>query len=54
MPADRMLRIICAGDSSKRKYRHRSPRRQAASAKCAASVVLPVPAVPDTSTVLPR
>ena len=54
MPAERMLRIICCGDSSNRKYRHFSPRAQAASTKCAASVVLPVPAVPDISTVLPR
>ena len=41
-------------DSSKAKYAARSPRRQAASAKCAAKLLLPVPAVPETSTLLPR
>ena len=49
-----MLRTSCAGDSSKAKYRQRSPRAQAALAKCAARLVLPVPAVPETSTELPR
>ena len=34
-PIERMLRMICCGDSSKAKYRQRSPRSQAASAKCA-------------------
>ncbi|WP_162550007.1 hypothetical protein [Hymenobacter nivis] len=33
---------------------HRSPRRQAASTKDAASVVLAVPAVPVSSVLLPR
>ncbi len=54
MPIDRMFRAIWCADSSKAKYKHRSPRRQAASAKCAARLDLPVPGVPDTSTPLPR
>ena len=54
MPIERMLRMIWLGDSSNAKYRQRSPRRQAASTKCAARLVLPVPAVPETSTLLPR
>ena len=54
MPIERMLRTIWSGDSSKAKYRQRSPRRQAASAKWAARLVLPVPAVPETRTLLPR
>jgi hypothetical protein len=54
MPAEAMLRSICCGDSSNRKYRHFSPRAQAAFTKCAESVVLPVPAVPVKSTVLAR
>ena len=41
---DRMLRRSCCGDSSKRKQRQRSPRRQAASRKWAARLVFPVPA----------
>ena len=40
MPIERMLRTICCGDSSKAKYRQRSPRAQAASAKCAARLRL--------------
>ena len=32
-PMERMLRMIWSGDSSKAKYRQRSPRRQAAWAK---------------------
>ena len=43
MPMDRMLRTIWLCDSSKAKYRQRSPRRQAASTKVAARLVLPVP-----------
>ena len=53
MPTDAMLRTISASDSSKAKYIARSPRRQVASQNCAASVDLPVPAVPLTRTVLP-
>ena len=53
MPTEAMLRTISASDSSKAKYIARSPRRQVASQNCAASVDLPVPAVPLTSTVLP-
>ena len=33
MPMEPMFRMICLGDSSEAKYRQRSPRRQAASAK---------------------
>ena len=51
---DRMLRTSWCSDSSKAKYRQVSPRRQAASTKCAAMLVLPVPAVPETSTLVPR
>ncbi len=40
MPIERMLRMIWLGDSSKAKYRHRSPRAQAAAAKCAARLRL--------------
>ncbi len=47
MPTDRMFLTIWSGDSSKAKYRQRSPRRHAASAKCAEMVVFPVPAVPE-------
>ena len=54
IPIERILRMIWLGDSSKEKYRARSPRRQAASAKSAATLLLPVPAVPETSTALPR
>src|SRR5438552_3786145 len=54
MPTDRMFRAIWVGDSSKAKYRQRSPLWLAASAKCDATLDLPVPAVPDTSTLLPR
>ena len=49
-----MLRMICSGDSSNEKYRHRSPRRQRLSAKAAARLVLPVPAVPEIRMLLPR
>jgi len=54
MPMEDMFRMIWLGDSSKAKYRQRSPRRQAAAAKVADKLVLPVPAVPETRTVLPR
>ncbi len=54
MPIERMLRTICFGDSSKAKYRQRSPRRHAASTKCAATLVLPAPDVPDRRMLLPR
>ena len=47
---DRMLRTNCPADSSKAMYKTRSPRRQAASTKWAARLVLPVPAVPETRT----
>ena len=40
MPIERMLRTIWPGDSSNAKYRHRSPRRQAASTKLAARLRL--------------
>jgi hypothetical protein len=53
IPTEAMLRMISASDSSNAKYIARSPRLHAASQNCAASVVLPVPAVPLTSTVLP-
>ena len=53
-PMERMLRSSWDSDSSKAKYRQRSPRRQQASAKLAARLVLPVPAVPDNRTLLPR
>ncbi len=54
MPIERMLRIIWFGDSSNAKYKQRSPRLQVASAKCAAMLVLPVPAVPLTRIEEPR
>ncbi len=54
MPIERILRTICPGDSSKAKYRQRSPRWHAAFANAAEMLVLPAPAVPDTSTVVPR
>ena len=54
MPTERMLRMIWSGDSSKETNRADSPRAQAASTAEAASVVLPVPAVPLISTVEPR
>jgi hypothetical protein len=53
MPIERMLRMICRGDSSKAKYKQRSPRRQAASTRCAAMLVLPVPEVPEIKMLLP-
>lgn len=53
-PTERMFLMIWASDSSNEKYRTRSPRRQAASAKWAAMVDLPMPAVPETRTELPR
>ena len=42
-----------ARDSSNVKNRQRSPSRQARPAKMAARLVLPVPAVPETRTLLP-
>jgi hypothetical protein len=48
-----MLRTIWFGDSSKEKYKHRFPAPHAARHSEAASVDLPVPAVPDTRTLLP-
>ena len=54
MPTDLRLRTIWSGDSSKETNRADSPRAQAASTAEAASVVLPVPAVPVTRTVEPR
>src|SRR4051812_46305815 len=53
-PIERMLRRSCGGDSSKAKNMHRSPRLQAENAGYAAMLVFPVPAEPETSTVLPR
>ena len=53
-PMERMLRMSCAGDSSKAKYMHFSPRLQAACTRYAAMLVLPVPDVPETRMVLPR
>jgi len=49
-----ILRINWLGDSSNAKYRTFSPRLQAASTNCAAMLVFPVPAVPETRTVLQR
>lgn len=54
MPRDFMLRRIWLSDSSKAKYSARSPRLQAAFTKEAATLDLPVPAVPVTSTLLAR
>src|SRR5713226_740268 len=51
-PTERMLRTIWLGDSSKAKYRQVSLRAQAALANFAAMLDFPVPAVPDTSTLL--
>ena len=48
-----MLRTSCRGDSSNAKNKQRSPRLQAACTKRAATLVLPDPGVPETSTVLP-
>ncbi len=53
MPTEAMLRTISAWDSSNAKYIARSPRRHAASQNWAASVDLPVPALPLMRTVLP-
>ena len=53
-PTEAMLRRISDWDSSKLKNSTLSPRWQAASAKLAAIVVLPVPDVPLTRTPLPR
>ncbi len=54
IPMERMLRHTWPADSSKEKNTQRSPRAQAAFTNWAAMVVLPVPAVPETRTVLPR
>ena len=54
MPPERMLRKIWLGDSSKAKYKQRSPREQAESAKKDARLDLPVPAVPVIKMLLPR
>src|SRR5450631_4773661 len=53
-PMDDMLRWISASDSSKLKNSTTSPRLQAASAKLAPIVVLPVPDDPLTRIPLPR
>jgi hypothetical protein len=49
-----MFRKICSRPSSKATKRHRSPRRQAASANVDAMLVFPVPGVPVTRMELPR
>jgi hypothetical protein len=49
-----MLRMIWLGDSSNAKKRTRSPRRAAAAAKLAATLVLPVPGVPVSRMLPPR
>ena len=54
LPALSIAVTIASLDSSKLRYNTLSPRRQAACAKCAARLLLPVPAVPETSTALPR
>ena len=54
IPIERMFRTIWSWDSSNARYRQRSPRAHVACAKCAATLLLPLPAVPETSTVLPR
>ena len=46
MPMERMFLSSCCGDSSKRKHRHRSPRRQAASRKWARQARLSRPGGP--------
>ena len=51
---ERMLRMIWLGDSSNEKKSTRSPRRAAAWAKLAATMVLPVPGVPVSRMLLPR
>ena len=51
---DFMFLIIWFGASSNAMKRHRSPLWHVAFAKLAAMLVLPVPAVPETSIVLPR
>ncbi len=48
-----MLRSNWLGDSSYTNTSARSPRAQAASAKAAAMLLLPVPGDPETSTLLP-
>ncbi len=53
-PTERALRQISCALSSNTKYRQRSPRRQAASAKWPAMVVLPVPATPESRMLEPR
>ena len=48
-----MLRTSWADDSSKAKNRQRSPFSQAARARWAATLVLPVPAEPEQRMVVP-
>src|SRR5689334_4599643 len=50
---ERILRTICCGDSSKARNKQVLPLLQAAFAKEAAILVLPVPAVPDTRMLPP-
>ncbi len=54
IPIERMFRCSCAADSSNAKNRQRSPRPQALAANWDARLVLPVPAVPERSTLVPR
>src|ERR1700722_8453159 len=49
IPTERILRVTCAADSSNAMYKARLPLRQVSLAKCAASVDLPEPEVPDTN-----
>ena len=53
MPIDFMLRASWLGLSSKEKKLQRSPRAQAAAAKCAAMLVLPSPVSPYNMMVPP-
>src|ERR1700722_573532 len=49
LPTERILRVTCAEDSSNAMYKARLPLRQVWLAKCAATVDLPEPEVPDTN-----
>ena len=54
IPTERMLRTICAWDSSNANRIPRSPRSHPASKNLALSDVLPDPGVPESSTLEPR
>src|SRR6202035_4981513 len=49
IPTEPILRVTCAEDSSNAMYKARLPLRQVSLAKCAATVDLPEPEVPDTN-----